>query len=68
MNIQGGRKLAVDFKASETEISSAAGIKFAFTGKKVGGQASVSMELTNWVQLALSFGNHTSDGVLVAYR
>ncbi|OJJ54272.1 hypothetical protein ASPSYDRAFT_50320 [Aspergillus sydowii CBS 593.65] len=31
---------------------SAPGIKFAFTGKK----------------LALSFGNHTSDGVLVAYR
>ncbi len=47
MNIQGGRKLAADFKASETEISSAPGIKFAFTGKKVSGQASVSVELTN---------------------
>lgn len=35
MNIQGGRKLAAYFKASVTENSRAAGIKFAFTGKKV---------------------------------
>lgn len=40
MSIQGGRKLAAYSKTSETENPRAAGIKFAFTGKKVGIQAS----------------------------
>ncbi|RDW58958.1 SGNH/GDSL hydrolase family protein [Aspergillus mulundensis] len=48
----GGRKLFAYILVSEAEYCSTAGIKFAFTGEK----------------LALSFGEHTDNGVLVAYR